>query len=162
MNARVCWKSERTFRFVSLSLSVRLATRWLTVSMYVSEYLDCLLSTCVMALDRHNNSHNIHSSVESLTLCRESGSSSHHEHEHENESMSAPQSLICLRALPADASEFAVGRIPSRGCLVRVPSECVRSKVVVRSLARPPASASVFLKSVPGNGKPFIHLQSIY
>jgi hypothetical protein len=67
--------------------------------------------------------------------------------------MSPPQSLICLRALPADASEFAIGRIPSRVCLVR-------SKVVVRSLARPPASASVFLKSVPGNGKPFIHLQS--
>jgi hypothetical protein len=130
--------------------------------MYVSEYLDCLLSTCVMALDRHNNSHNIHSSVESLTLCRESGSSSHHEHEHENESMSAPQSLICLRALPADASEFAVGRIPSRVCLVRVPSECVRSKVVVRSLARSSARLRLSLSEECAGKRKTLHSPAVY
>ena len=68
--------------------------------------------------------------------CRESGSSSsHHEHEHEHEH-EPPQSLIWLRALPADASEFVVFFRLSRARSFR------SSALVGRSLARPPASAS--------------------
>jgi hypothetical protein len=53
--------------------------------------------------------------------------------------MSPPQSLICLRALPADASEFVVRRIPSlvESVSCAYLSECVRSLVLLaRSSAR--------------------------
>jgi hypothetical protein len=134
---------------------------WLHISMSLSTYIVCYrhalwhLTGIIIS-----NSNNIRSSVESLSRRRESGSSSHHEHE--NESMSPPQSLICLRALPADASEFAVGRIPSRVCLVRVPSECVRSKVVVRSLARSSARLRLSLSEECAGKRKTLHSPAVY